>query len=54
LGANGNTGVVGAPFAAPVPGPTVGAGLPSAIFGALGLIWFARQRQQRSRNGEAA
>jgi hypothetical protein len=34
----------------PVPGPVVGAGLPSAIFGALGLIWFARRRQQRARS----
>jgi hypothetical protein len=35
---------------APVPGPIAGAGLPGAIFGALGLIWFARQRQQRVRS----
>jgi hypothetical protein len=47
IGVNGNTGVVGAPNVDPVPGPTAGAGLPGVIFGSLGLMWFARRRQQR-------
>ena len=33
--------------AAPVPGPTIGAGLPGAAFAALGMLWFNRQRRQR-------
>jgi hypothetical protein len=34
----------------PVPGPVAGAGLPGAVFGSLGLMWFARRRQQRAQS----
>jgi hypothetical protein len=46
MGANGNTGDVGAPNA--VPGPIVGAGLPGLLTACSGLLWLARRRRNKT------
>ena len=43
----GGTGFLASNADAPVPGPVAGAGMPGLMFGSLGLMWFARRRQQR-------
>jgi hypothetical protein len=46
-GTTGNTGLVDASTATPVPGPVAGAGLPALVMAGGGLLALARRRRQR-------